>query len=52
MHPFFRIFFTLITFMLGTAAGAAMVNACKTGGKRKAKMARLEARLEALERKP
>jgi hypothetical protein len=52
MHPFFRLFFVLLTFAFGAAAGAAMVNAGRSGGKRKAKMAKLEARIEVLERKP
>jgi hypothetical protein len=52
MHPFLGMFFILFIFVLGAAAGAAMVGACKTGGKKKARIARLEARLEALERKP
>jgi hypothetical protein len=52
MHPFIRMFFVLLTFAFGAAAGAAMVNANRSGGKRKARFARLEARLEALERKP
>jgi hypothetical protein len=52
MHPFFAMFFVLFIFVLGAAAGSVMVNATKTGGKKKAKIARLEARIEALERKP
>jgi hypothetical protein len=52
MHPLFSMFFVLLTFIFGVTAGAAMINANKSGGKRKAKFARLEARLEALERKP
>jgi hypothetical protein len=46
------MFFVLVTFMFGVAAGAVMINATRTGGKKKGKIARLEARLEALERKP
>jgi hypothetical protein len=45
------MFFILFIFVLGAAAGSAMVNATRSGGKKKAKIARLEARLEALERK-
>jgi hypothetical protein len=52
MHPLFSMFFVLLTFMFGVAAGAVMINATKTGGKKKGRIARLEARLEALERKP
>jgi hypothetical protein len=50
-HPLFSMFFVLLTFTFGVAAGAIMINATRTGGKKKAKLARLEARLEALERK-
>jgi hypothetical protein len=46
------MFFVLLTFMFGVAAGAVMINATKSGGKKKAKIARLEARLDALERRP
>ncbi len=52
MHPFFAMFFILFIFVFGAAAGAVMVNANKPGGRKKAKIARLEARIEALERKP
>jgi hypothetical protein len=51
MHRHLLFFFPLIPFILGTCAGAFMVCACRSGGKKKAKIARLEARLEALERK-
>lgn len=52
MHPHFLFFFPLIPFIVGAAAGAVMLNACRSGGRKKARIARLEARLEALERKP
>jgi len=52
LHPIFPMFVVLLTFMFGVAAGAAMINANRSCGKKKGKLARLEARLEALERKP
>jgi hypothetical protein len=52
MHRHFFIFYPMILFILGVCAGAVMINACKPGGKKKARFAKLEARLEALERKP
>jgi hypothetical protein len=52
MHPLFSMFFILFTFVFGVAAGAVMINATRSGGKKKGRIARLEARLEALERKP
>ena len=52
MHPFFAMFFVLFIFALGAAAGSFMVKASKSGGRKKAKIARLEERIEALERKP
>jgi hypothetical protein len=43
----------LVPILLGAGAGAVTVAACKSGdgGKKKAKIAALKARIEALERK-
>jgi len=42
-----------IPVLVGAGAGAATVAACTTGGgKKKAKIERLKARIEALERRP
>jgi hypothetical protein len=46
------MFFVLFIFIFGATAGAIMINASNSGGKKKGRIARLEARLEALERKP
>jgi Na+-driven multidrug efflux pump len=51
VHPLFSMFFVLLTFTLGVAVGTIMLNATKSGKKKNGRFARLEARLEALERK-
>jgi hypothetical protein len=50
MHPLFPLALVL----LGAAAGAVIVAACtpRKGGKKKAEIAALKARIEALERRP
>jgi cell division protein FtsB len=53
MLAFIPLFFPLVPVLIGAGAGAATVAVCKSdGGKRKAKIAKLKARIEALERKP
>jgi hypothetical protein len=50
MLAFIPVLFPLVPVLLG--AGAATVAACGSGDKKKAKIAKLKARIEALERKP
>jgi hypothetical protein len=55
MIAFIPVLFPLVPLLLGAGVGAATVAACttpKTGGKKKAQIAQLKARIEALERKP
>jgi hypothetical protein len=54
MLAFIPLLFPLVPVLLGAGAGAVTVAAIKTGdgGKKKAKIAALKARIEALERKP
>jgi hypothetical protein len=54
MLAFIPLLFPLVPVLLGAGAGAVTVAACKSGdsGKKKAKIAVLKARIEALERKP
>jgi hypothetical protein len=52
MIAFIPVIIPLLPVLLGFGAGAAAVAACRSGGKRKAKLAELKARIEALERKP
>jgi hypothetical protein len=51
MIAFIPVLFPLVPVLLGAGAGAATVAACSTTDKKKAKIARLKARIEALERK-
>jgi hypothetical protein len=51
MLAFIPIFFPLVPVLLGAGAGAATVAACSSADKKKAKIAKLKARIEALERK-
>jgi hypothetical protein len=55
MLAFIPLLFPLVPVLLGAGAGAvtvAAVNGKSSGGKKKAKIAALKARIEALERKP
>jgi len=52
MLAFIPVFFPLVPVLIGAGAGAATVAACSSGDKKKAKIAKLKARIEALERKP
>jgi len=52
MLAFIPVFFPLVPVLLGAGAGAATVAACTSTDKKKAKIAKLKARIEALERKP
>ena len=54
MLAFIPLILPLVPVLLGAGAGAATVAAVKSGGggKKKAKIAALKARIEALERKP
>ena len=52
MLAFIPVLFPLIPVLLGAGAGAAVVAACKSDNGKKAKIAKLKARIEALERKP
>jgi hypothetical protein len=54
MFGLIPLLFPLVPVLLGAGAGAATVAACtpRGGGKKKAKIAALKARIEALERKP
>ncbi|MGA2016344.1 MAG: hypothetical protein ABSH26_05270 [Opitutaceae bacterium] len=52
MIAFIPVIIPLLPVLLIFGAGAATVAACKSGGKKKAKIAELKARIEALERKP
>jgi hypothetical protein len=52
MLAFIPVFFPLVPVLLGAGAGATAVAACSSGDKKKAKIAKLKARIEALERKP
>jgi hypothetical protein len=52
MIAFIPVLFPLVPVLLGAGAGAATVAACSTSDEKKAKIARLKARIEALERKP
>jgi hypothetical protein len=53
MLAFIPVLFPLVPMLIGAGAGAATVAAChsKPEGKKKAKIAALKARIEALERK-
>ena len=51
MIAFIHVFLPVIPALLLFGAGAATVAACKSGGKKKARIAELKARVEALERK-
>jgi hypothetical protein len=53
MLAFIPRFFPLVLLLVGAGAGAVILAACTSGGgKKKAKIASLKARIEALERKP
>jgi len=54
MLAFIPILFPLVPLLIGAGAGAVTVAACssKPDGEKKAKIAALKARIEALERKP
>jgi hypothetical protein len=53
MLAFIPLLFPLVPLLVGAGAGAVTVAACTAdGGKKKAKIAKLKARIEALERKP
>lgn len=53
MLAFIPVLFPLVPLLIGAGAGAVTVAACsKPEGKKKAKIAALKARIEALERKP
>lgn len=52
MLAFIPVLFPLIPVLLGAGVGAAVVAACKSDNGKKAKIAKLKARIEALERKP
>jgi hypothetical protein len=57
MIAFIPVLFPLVPLLVGAGAGAATVAACnsgksKSGGGKKAEIAALKARIEALERKP
>jgi hypothetical protein len=52
MLAFIPVLFPLVPVLIGAGAGAATVAACSPGDKKKAKIAKLKARIEALERKP
>lgn len=54
MLAFIPLLFPLVPVLLGAGAGAVTVAACTSpgNGKKKAKIAALKARIEALERKP
>jgi hypothetical protein len=53
MLAFIPLLFPLVPLVVGAGAGAVAVAAIKSdGGKKKAKIAALKARIEALERKP
>jgi hypothetical protein len=51
MLAFIPILFPLVPVLLGAGAGAAAVAACSSTDKKKAKIAKLKDRIEALERK-
>jgi hypothetical protein len=51
MIAFIPVLFPLVPVLLGAGAGAATVAACSTTDKKKAKIAKLKARIDALERK-
>jgi hypothetical protein len=51
MLAFIPILLPLVPVLLGAGAGAAMVAACSSTDKKKTKIAKLKARIEALERK-
>jgi len=53
MIAFVRVVFPLIPLLLlGACVGALIAAACRPAGGKREKMAKLEARIEALERKP
>jgi hypothetical protein len=54
MLAFIPVLIPLVPILLGAGAGAVTVAVCSSGdgGKKKAKIAALKARIEALERKP
>jgi hypothetical protein len=52
MLAFIPLLFPLVPVLLGAGAGAATVAVCQKDDKRKTKIAKLKARIEALERKP
>lgn len=52
MLAFIPLIVPLVPLLLGAGVGAAAVSACKSDGRKKAKIAALKARIEALERKP
>jgi hypothetical protein len=51
MFAFIPLLFPLVPVLLGAGAGAATVAICKTDDKKKHKIEKLKARIEALERK-
>jgi hypothetical protein len=51
MLAFVRAFFPVIPLLLGVCLGVLLAAAFKRGGKKKARIAELKARVEALERK-
>jgi hypothetical protein len=52
MLAFIPLLFPLVPVLLGAGAGAATVAVCKADDKKGRKIAKLKARIEALERKP
>jgi ABC-type microcin C transport system permease subunit YejB len=52
MLAFTRMMFPLVPLLLGICLGALAVMASRPGGRNKARIAELRARIEALERKP
>jgi len=51
MLAFVRVIFPLVPLLIGAAVVVATVALCKTDSSKKAKIAKLKARVEALERK-
>lgn len=51
MIAFVRVVFPLIPILLVACAAGLITAACRGGGRKKAKIAELKARIEALERK-
>jgi hypothetical protein len=52
MLAFVPLLFPRVPVLIGAGVGAATMAACKSDDRKKAKIAKLRARIEALERKP